>query len=202
MKKLILIHSIIVTLAVSSCSEMKNNTISKQDSLAIDSTLALLKSLNDSVEHAWKRMIASDDQKIADMKRLLLEISYCKTYNAALHDSLTKAVETLAQSRYNQETMSVSKNIDDYDHKTNLLISRIMYLCNQTPELSSHPIAERLITDITTADNEVWRYRKVYDEWAMQYNEVLVKNEELLKKSVKEFSALKKKNVFTIGSAS
>jgi len=148
-----------------------------------------LRTLRDSADKAWDKMIKSDDQKVDDLARLLQEISYCKKYNALLLDSLNEVVKTLKDKRYKQLTM-LSPEIDQYDELTNLVISRVKYLARTTGELKSHPIAETLFNDIAAADNDVVRYRSLYDHFAMEYNDFLDKNKELLGENVNDFPKL------------
>jgi hypothetical protein len=142
--------------------------------------------MRDSADKAWELMIKSDDQKIDDIARLLQEISYCKSYNAMLLDSLSDVVKTMKEKRYKQSTM-LSEEIDQYDEFTNLIIFRTKYLARTTQELKSHPIAETLYNDIAKADNDVARYRSLYDRFAMEYNSYLEANKEALGENAKDF---------------
>lgn len=134
-------------------------------------------------------MIKSDDQKIDDIARLLLEISYCKKYNAMLLDSLNEVVKTLKNERYLQHSMQ-SAEIDAYDELTNHVIARVKYLARTTDELKSHPLAETLYNDIAKSDNDVALYRSMYDRFAMEYNDYREANKEKLGEKAKDFPKL------------
>src|SRR6478609_8491207 len=58
--------------------------------------------ITDSLNTSWKNMVGTDDQKLADIKRLLDEISYTSDYDVVLHDSLTKQFAALKASRYDE----------------------------------------------------------------------------------------------------
>ncbi len=184
MKKALLFIPILILTILSSCEEKKQpdqagrDTTQSGSSAGSEASLEILTALKDSSDKAWAVMIESDDQKINDIARLLLEISYCKKYNALLLDSLNEVVKTLKEKRYTQETMQ-SAEIDQYDELTNVVISRVKYLARTTEELSSHPIAETLYNDIAKADNDIPRYRSMYDRFAIEYNSYLEANKEL-----------------------
>ncbi|HVD99140.1 MAG TPA: hypothetical protein VNB90_13110 [Cytophagaceae bacterium] len=191
MKKIYLFIPILLLVTLFSCEEKKGTTTvdtTQTKPMAINAS-STLRTLRDSADKAWDKMIKSDDQKVDDLARLLQEISYCKKYNALLLDSLNEVVKTLKDKRYKQLTM-LSPEIDQYDELTNLVISRVKYLARTTGELKSHPIAETLFNDIAAADNDVVRYRSLYDHFAMEYNDFLDKNKELLGENVNDFPKL------------
>jgi hypothetical protein len=191
MKKIFLCITIMSFIALFSCEEKKTSVASDSTKTNISGTdpLSTLTAMRDSTNKAWEIMIKSDDQKIEDIARLLQEISYCKSYNALLLDSLTEVVKTMKEKRYKQLTM-LSEEIDRYDEFTNLIISRTKYLARTTEELKSHPIAENLYNDIAKADNDVARYRSLYDRFAMEYNSYLEANKEALGENIKDFQKL------------
>ncbi len=191
MKKIFLFITIISFLSLVSCEEKRTSVVSDstKTTLSGNDPLSVLKGMRDSTDKAWELMIKSDDQKIDDIARLLQEISYCKSYNAMLLDSLTDVVKTMKDKRYKQSTM-LSEEIDQYDEFTNLIISRTKYLARTTQELKSHPIAETLYNDIAKADNDVARYRSLYDRFAMEYNSYLEANKEALGENAKDFKKL------------
>jgi hypothetical protein len=186
MKKLILLP--FLALLLTSCSEKKTTSSGN-----VDSIQKIFTGLRDSTNKAWQIMIKSDDQKMADMKRLLLEISYCKKFNAMRQDSVSKAVDGLKSFRYDQFTMT-SEQIDGYDDQTNKVIFALKSHALATEELASHPLAEQLYNDIAKADNDVGPYRAMYDRWAFQYNDFIKTNKEQLKSE----SELKPLPVFSI----
>jgi hypothetical protein len=193
MKKIYLFIPILALMTLVSCEEKKGSTANDSTKTSTTPTdadpLGMLISKRDSANKAWEVMIKSDDQKIDDIARLLQEISYCKSYNAMLLDSLTEAVKTLKDKRYKQLTMQ-SPEIDKYDEITNIIISRVKYLARTTEELKSHPIAETLYNDIAKADNDVALYRSMYDRFAMDYNHYLEANKDLLGNKKEEFQKL------------
>ena len=203
MKKLSFFTLLLTSLILFSCQEKKNagsnNDTTSTNKIEGSQLEIQYKALSDSTEKAWEIMIKSDDQKIADLTRLLQEITYCKKYNVLLHDSLAEAVGKLSAQRYDQKIMASSEKIDLYDDITNKIIRRVFFLARTTEELSAHPIAETLSRDIISADNDVVRYRRLYDQWAMQYNSFITQHKSELDALGNPYENLNKKALFTIG---
>ena len=188
MKKIIFVIPILILVGLCSC-EKKTTTTNADTTKVADTTLAILKDMRDSTDKAWALMITSDDQKITDIMRLLQEISYCKKYNVILLDSLNNAVKTMKDKRYKQLTMT-SSEIDEYDNFTNLIIARVRYLGSTVQDIQEHPLAESLFADIASADNDVVRYRNLYDHFADEYNNYLETHKSQLGDKAKDFQKL------------
>ncbi|HWZ21141.1 MAG TPA: hypothetical protein VNW06_00725 [Cytophagaceae bacterium] len=190
MKKIIFVIPIMLFVALFSCDD-KSTTTTTSDStkIATDTTLLVLKDIRDSSDKAWEFMIKSDDQKISDIMRLLQEISYCKKYNVLLLDSLNAAMKTMKDKRYKQLTMT-SAEIDEYDAFTDHIIARVKYLGSTVKDIQEHPLAETLYADIASADNDIVRYRNLYDNFAFAYNDYLEANKKSLGDKAKDFQKL------------
>ncbi len=190
MKKIIFVIPILLFVVLFSCDN-KSTSTSTLDSTKInnDTTLLVLKDIRDSSDKAWEFMIKSDDQKISDIMRLLQEISYCRKYNVLLLDSLNNAVKIMKDKRYKQLTMT-SAEIDQYDAFTDLIISRVKYLGSTVKDIQEHPLAESLYVDIASADNDIVRYRNLYDNFAFAYNYYLEANKTSLGDKAKNFQKL------------
>ena len=123
-------------------------------------------------------MIADDDQKIADAKRLLEEISYTNKYNVQQYDTLQQNLATLLQIRYNNTTMANSAAIDDYDSASNKVMNEILMLATSHPDYQKYPLMKELVNDIQEANARVLRHRVDYDYSAKQYNQFIEDNKE------------------------
>jgi hypothetical protein len=152
--------------------------------------------LNDSINKVWTIMLQSDDQKIADIKRLLQEISYTDKPNTKELTIVQKMQEQLVGKRYDMETMTDSKKIDEFDMATDSLIKRTMLLSASTAGLEAHPLAKELVNDIMEADNNVVRYRTLYDTWTKIYNNTLQKYEKQLPELGEPYASFRKKPLF------
>jgi len=153
----------------------------------------------DTLNFVWKAMIRSDDQKIADIKRLILEVSYTDRYDILLYDSAVAMQKKLSPKRYDQVSMADSKLIDSYDAATDSLLRLTMQLVGTAKGIEGHPLAEQLMNDIVEADNKVVRYRAEYDIWAKKFNKLLEDNDKQLKKLGEPYSSFTKKPLFEIG---
>ncbi|WMJ73443.1 hypothetical protein RCC89_09755 [Cytophagaceae bacterium ABcell3] len=175
----------------------KKETHEKAIPSSPEAIVAEYQQICDSVDFYWAEMMRSDDQKIADIKRLLQEVSYCKRYNQIALDSISKMAENLISKRYVQENMA-DESIDAYDAATDSLIRATFDLTQNTPELSKHSIVPELIEDITEADMTLWKYRKDYDDYALIYNQFIEENKETLKTIDSINGSLNKKPLFQI----
>jgi len=182
-----------------SCERSSKEGKGKEGSKKADKVKLEIDANTDTLNFIWKAMMRSDDQKIADIKRLILEVSYTERYDILLYDSAVALQKKLAPKRYDQATMADSKLIDSYDYATDSLIRLAKQLASTAKGIEGHPIAEQLINDIMEADNKVVLYRKEYDLKAMEYNKLLSKNEKQLQKLGEPYSSLTKKPLFSIG---
>ncbi|HEX8548441.1 MAG TPA: LemA family protein [Cytophagaceae bacterium] len=194
MKKLY--YLIIAVLFLAASCERKNKAVVSNKK--VEKVKQELDLLTDSLNGSWKTMIASDDDKIAAVKRLLEEISYTKKYDVLSLDSLKSLQEKLPSKRYTQENVIESQKIDAYDLATDSLLKRTFRLVNSTPDIENHPLAKTLAEDIIEADNKVVVFRARYDRWAKEYNTYIEKHEKQREKLGPPYNSYTKKGLFTI----
>lgn len=186
----------LLTVAVFSCKESDTKKTEKTTSTS-STAVAQLHSLGDSCTKAWDMMISSDDQKIKDLERLLLEISYIPGHNEQELERLSKQVKELPSKRYTPENMT-SHAIDAYDQQTDDLLKQVFTLKNATKGVENYTLTEELETSIREADGLVVNYRVLYDRWVHQYNESLEKILTTTEATDEERKGLKKKLTFAI----
>lgn len=183
--------------AVSSCK--KNGTSDKAIKTEESKSEVLdYKAINDSVNTSWQLMMQADDQKIADIKRLIEEISYTKKYNLFLLDSTRQMQQTLASKRYTQISMQKSELIDKYDVATDSVVKAVFRLAKTTPSIDQYQTAMQLVQDINTAENEVVIFRVRYDGWVRTYNEHIKIHKTELEEKLKSDSLPEKYFLFTL----
>lgn len=177
-----------------------NHSTEKTNKTESNNTLeATLKPIIDSMNYAWELIIKADDQKISDLKRLLLEISYTDKYDVMAHDSLLRLTELLPSKRYQLESMT-SDQINYYDAETDKVINAVRELAGRTPGIENHDIVPKLLNDIISANGDILiQQRRKYDESATQYNNYLEQNKEAIQNAGTPYNSLKKKELFTIG---
>lgn len=167
--------------AYSACQRASEEKKAEDLTLSVDSLSQSYSSLNDSLQAHWQVMVAEDDQKLADMRRLLQEISYFPVYNEARLDSLNNKLQELYEMRFEAETMT-SEQIDQYDSASSALKSRVIRFAEEHPDIEKYPLVGQLIDSIESADQRVIFHRVRYDNYARDYNSFLETNREFVRK--------------------
>lgn len=192
-----LFFAVAVLFFISSCEKKSKETALSQNE--VDSLSLALVAMEDSLETAWTQMMEDDDQKIADAKRLLEEISYTNIYDQAQYDSLQQNLKTLQSMRYDNISMENSLLIDNYDSSSNKVMNEIISLASSHPEFQRYPLMKELISDIQKANGRVLRHRVNYDYVAKQYNQFIEAHQDELEE-VDSLKTLKKKPLFELAS--
>ena len=198
MKNLAIVVTALVLISFS-CERGGKESSEKNNSKKADKVKLEIDADVDTLNFVWKAMIRSDDQKLADIKRLLLEVSYTERYDITLYDSAIAMQKRLPAKRYDQATMADSKLIDSYDAATDSLLRLTMKITSTAKGIDGHPLAAQLLNEIGEADNKVVRYRAEYDIWVKKYNKCLKDNDKQLKKLGEPYSSLTPKPLFEIG---
>lgn len=184
-------------LLISSCEKKaKKEAITEEEADSLRNTFIVIQ---DSLSAAWERMIEDDNQKIADAKRLLEEVSYTNEYNIVQFDTLQQNLSQLLKMRYSSTSMGEPSAIDDYDSASNKVINTIITLASEHPDYARYPLMKTLIKDIQAANGRVLRQRVNYDYAAKLYNQFLEENEGVLE-DVDSLHELQKKPLFELGS--
>ena len=191
------ISSLFLLFMISSCGKQeKKSTLSRNQ---LDSIAFSLKEIEYSLDTIWENMIEDDNQKIADAKRLLEEITYTNVYNQEQYDSLMQKLVKLQNMRYDEISMENSSLIDDYDSASNKVMNDIISLAASHPDFERYPLMKVLIKDIQEANGRVLKHRINYDFAAKTYNQFIEENKEQLEEgdSTKQ---LNKKPLFELAS--
>ena len=175
-----------------SCANNKGTGGSKKKRLKYEAT-----ALSDSLDYSWKVMVDSDNEKLADIKRLLDEVSYTKEHDESEVQRLRKKQEALVNKRFSRGSMT-SQQIDAYDTATDSLLRETFALVNATPEMEKHSITNQLLADIQKEDNDVIIYRVRYDQWAKKFNEFLENNSANLEKLGSPYKDYTKQPLFQL----
>ncbi len=172
-----------ITFSIAACKQNldKKGTEAEDEAVPLsqkqlDSLQFTYIAINDSLDASWTVMIKDDDEKIADMKRLLKEVSNTKNYDKLKHDILSKEVEQLSQLRYDRNSMANSDKIDEYDSATSVLTRDVILYAAEHPRYKEYPKLEEIINDIQEADNRVIIHRIRYDRSAKDFNRFVNQN--------------------------
>ena len=187
----------ITILLVSSCDKKtKKETLTAVEADSLHHAFLVIQ---DSLNTAWERMIEDDNQKIADAKRLLEEVSYTNNYNVMQFDTLQQNLALLLEMRYSNTSMAEPSAIDNYDSASNKVINTIMTVASEHPDFARYPLMKTLVKDIQEANGRVLRQRVSYDYAAKLYNQFLEENNAVLEE-VYSLKDLDKKPLFELDS--
>ena len=154
--------------------------------------------LRDSVDHKWRNMMESDDQKIGVTRLLLRELQSVPGSNPAQLQALEQANARLKTRRYSQQTMASSALIDQYDTAQDSLLKAVYPVAapnNQAPTEN----ARNFVEGLQQLDAGVVGFRVEYDRAAKQYNNYLKLHQPELQSLGGKYTDLKPLPMFTIG---
>lgn len=189
--------SFIFLALISSCEKKESKSDLSQTE--IDSIKLAFEEIQMSIDTTWENMVEDDNQKIADAKRLLEEISYTNVYNPVQFDSLKVNLIELQKMRYDNISMQNSELIDNYDSASNKIMNDIITLASNHPDYQRYPLMKALIKDIQEANGRVLRHRVNYDFAAKSYNQFIEENKEQLRK-VDSTEEIQQKPLFELAS--
>jgi hypothetical protein len=182
---------------ISSCE--KKGTKDDLSQTEIDSIKLAFEEIQISIDTTWDNMVEDDNQKIADAKRLLEEISYTNIYSPVQFDSLKLNLTELQKMRYDNISMENSELIDSYDSASNKIMNDIITLASNHPDYQRYPLMKELIKDIQEANGRVLKHRINYDFAAKSYNQFIEENKEQLRKT-DSTEEIQKKPLFELAS--
>jgi hypothetical protein len=175
-------------------TEETKEVIVKKSDETIKSELDML---TDSTETKWNVMMASDDEKIQDIKRLLDEISKSSVYDKETRQKLLAANERLKKLRYERLTMT-DPEITAYDNATDSLVKALYDFTGNTPRATENEEVKNLVTQIQDADGSVGLLRSHYDIQAKRFNDIIRNYQPQLQKMGKPYQNLKPLPLFEV----
>jgi len=128
--------------------------------------------LRDSTDSNWRRMMASDDQKLADVRALLQDLKKQPRLDAAQVRALNKQATRLKPLRYDRQSMASSELIDHYDAAQDSVLKPLLRLAAPDGNAPTETIRDR-VEHIMRADADIVSYRAHYDAAAKAYNNYL-----------------------------
>lgn len=173
----IIYFSIAVLFLLSSC---KTGDKKKKDKVSLDSLQTTYQAINDSLDAAWSKMIADDNEKLKNSKRLLQEVSYTNAYNKAQYEDLQEQLIDLKDMRYDRKSMANSDAIDQYDAASSQVIYKVMTFATSHPQYEEFSLMKELVKEIQDAQNRVLLMRVHYDHAAKDYNQFIEIHHELM----------------------
>ena len=195
--------SIGAVLALNSCSKQpqtKEQPVEVKSTLSADSIKIKTSAITDSLDLAWKRMERNDSTILADLKRLLQEISYTPKHDIIKLKQLEAKLSVVKTKLYTAESMANSQAIDNYDLSSDSLVSDAASLAAATPQVEKYTLITELLNEISSANSSqtIATNRAHYDNWAKEYNKIVVENAEELRKMGEPYASMKMKPLFEI----
>jgi len=128
--------------------------------------------LRDSTDQRWRRMMASDDQKLTDMRALLDDLKKQPRLDAAQVRTLDQATARIRPQRYDRHTMASAELSDRYDAMQDSVLHPLYQLAAPDGNAPTARIRD-YVEHIMQADANVVSYRAYYDAAAKAYNAYL-----------------------------
>jgi septal ring factor EnvC (AmiA/AmiB activator) len=177
---------------LTSCNknQVKETSFTKVDSLT-ETYLAL----QDTMLQAWNSMIHDDNRKLKSMNHLLHELTVSSPEKRDEIEMLEGRLDQLKSLRYNQQTMSDTEVVSEYDFASNSLITELISLAESQKEFAYNTTLQKLVDSIRAADQRVNIYREGYDRVATQFNQFIEGNRAWLNE-IEQDSGLKKRPLF------
>lgn len=194
------LHSYFAQILVLACSqiaffgcEKKQTEVSdftKADSLT-DTYLAL----QENMVEAWNTMIHDDNRKIKSMQMLLHELRITNPEKQEELEAVEDRLNQLMEMRYDQQSLTNSQVVSEYDFASNSLVSELISLGESDEEFPYNKTLQRLVDSIRSADQRVINYREEYDRMVQRFNHFVEQNKQFLKEADEDF-LLDKKPLF------
>jgi hypothetical protein len=188
----VVISVLSICFVISSCKQVQKSSVTEP------SVSNELEKQQMQLDSTWNVMFKSDDNKIDNLNRLVKELQMIDGSNSESLLLAEKEIQTIKSHRYDQKTMSVSRNIDLYDSVTNRVIQKLRNETNQNPNAIKYQIVNQLISEIQQADDSILFYRKEYDRTVDSYNSFLKTRKKDLKKSGINVDSMKPYPVFRL----
>ena len=185
---------ILTTILFTSCNETKTTETTTPvvteeilTSVFLEPTSELnitYNTLKKGVDTSWASLNKIEEDKFFAMKRLLDEVSYNPRHKAKrIKEELAK-IETLKKAKLKQGDLVDLTNMDNYDVKSDELISSLHNLVDETENMENYPLAKDLLNDLdslnTTATMSI---RGLYGDAVLNYNKFISTNEAKLKEN-------------------
>lgn len=176
----IVIIALLCAASYTACQRASEEKKEGAQQLSEDSLNLSYQTLNDSLALRWEILAREEDQKLANMRRLLEEVSNFPVYNKARLDTLQRQLGQVYEMRIEPETLT-SEKIDRYDSASSAIRNNIIDYVSQHPDVEKYPLATGLVDSLSSADQRILLHRVKYDNYARDYNQFLESNPEYVR---------------------
>ena len=178
--------------AVPGCEK---KTTTHTDFTRADSLTETYLALQDTMLRVWNTMIHDDNRKIKAMHNLLHELRVSHPEKRDDLRAYEERLNELVPKRYDQQSISDSEIISEYDFASNALVTELISLAESQREFVYNTTLQKLVDSIRAADQRVNNYREEYDLIARHFNRFIERNRGTLEE-IEEDSKLQKKPLF------
>jgi len=174
------IYAFLFGAALVSCQKKSDDdtstTFTKADS--VTDTYLLLQ---DSVYHAWHLMMKDESTKLESMASLIHELEVSVPQERGVLQDFTLRLDQIKHMRYSQKTMSNPHVIEEYDLAANTLITELIAFTESQPQFAYNPTMQKLVEEISLANDRMENYRAEYDMIAAEFNRFVSDHRDLLR---------------------
>ena len=179
----------LMLVGISGCEK---KTVQETSFTKADSLTGTYLAYQDTLLQAWNSMIHDDNRKIKAMGHLLHELSVSTPEKRDELNVLLERLEHLGSMRYDQQTMSDTEVVSEYDFVSNSLVTELISLAESQREFAYNTTVQKLVDSIRAADQRVNIYREEYDAIASRFNAFLDRHQQTLSEIENDSSIVKK----------
>jgi len=160
-----------------------------------DSLTETYLALQDTMLQVWNTMIHDDNRKIKAMHHLLHELRVSNPEKREELKNYEERLDDLMAMRYDQQSLSKSEMVSEYDFASNSLVTELISLAEAQNEFAYNTTLQKLVDSIRSADQRVGNYREEYDLIASRFNRFIERNRAMLEE-IDDDSNIEKKPLF------
>jgi len=139
----------------------------------IDSLTDLYLSMQDTLLHSWHVLLKNENEKLKSIDQMLDILQQSAAIDQSSIQQLRGRLEQLRQTKLNEATLSQPTLLEEYDFASNALITELMALVEQSPELQSNERLTELADFVAASDQQVLALRRHYDSIVGEFNQFL-----------------------------
>jgi hypothetical protein len=178
MNKLFFI-SLIAAMLLTCCGRQQHEQTTPQFTKA-DSVTHFYLEFKDSLMDTWNRLIYTDNNRIAAIKNLILELQPVLS-DQELLQSLALRADQLLRIRFTPKTIANYDVVEEYDLAASSIIAETIALAESLPDYYSRPDLQKRVGEVLAYDSLLEVLRLQYDSQASRYNTFLELHKDLLK---------------------
>jgi hypothetical protein len=188
---------LLITAAWSACQRASEDRTEELSTTELDSLAVTYRNLTDSLNAGWDTLARNEEQKLANLQRLLTEITFTPNYNKLRYDSLKAHLNALSTLQLKPEQMT-DEQIDRYDSASQAVKTAIVNMAQENPAFKQFPLMGQLVDSIEAGDQRVILYRVRYDNYAKDLNHFLDVHQEQLAR-LDTLTTPRKRKLFQLG---